>query len=215
MRELRTSANASRQRCRERVGNASVSWSNMLTAASNLPSWSGAARTWSVTPRFPMFTRPFQGNTIETRPPVESGDIAPKYLHEYSATPQPLPASPACCVVVSDPAAALTPEVSFPKVMLTDRVRREALFSLTQTRLSPVMGLPWPTASSKKNSRGREATIAQAGCVRAGPSLLELVASHEGKALEPPCLPLVNLAQEGTEKVRYKRGHLHVCSTFF
>lgn len=140
---------------------------------------------------------------------MESGDIAAKYPQQHSPT-QPLAASPTCCVIVSDPTSALTPELSFPKVMLTDRVHREALFSVTQSMLSTSMGLPWPTASSSKSAQGRKAIIAPADGVGAGISLLELVASHEGKALEPPCPPTVKLAQGRAEKVRYKRGHTSV-----
>ncbi|CAM9610241.1 unnamed protein product [Ectocarpus sp. 6 AP-2014] len=138
------------------------------------------------------------GNTIKSSLPVELGDIAAKYPQHHSPT-QPLPASPTCCVIVSDPTSALTPEFSFPKVMLTDRVHREALFSVTQSMLSTTMGLPWPTASSSKSAQGRKAVIAPADRVGAGICLLELVASHEGKALEPPCPPTVKLAQGRAE----------------
>ncbi|CAN0546233.1 unnamed protein product, partial [Ectocarpus sp. 12 AP-2014] len=84
--------------------------------------------------------------------------------------------------------------------MLTDRVHREALFSVTQSMLSTTKGLPWPTASSSKSAQGRKAIIAPADVVGAGISLLELVASYEGKALEPPCPPTVTPAQGRAEK---------------
>ncbi|CAM9315650.1 unnamed protein product, partial [Ectocarpus sp. 13 AM-2016] len=139
------------------------------------------------------------GNTIKSSPPVESGDIAAKYSQQHSPT-QPLPASPTCCVIVGDPTSALTPELSFPKVMLTDRAHREALFSVTQSMLSTTKGLPWPTASWSKSDQGRKAIIAPADVVGARISLLELVASHEGKALKPPCPPTVTPAQGRAEK---------------
>lgn len=91
------------------------------------------------------------------------------FRHHQHPAVQALTMFPACCVITSDPTTALLPELTFPKVMLTDRSRRASLFSLTQTMLSAI---PEPSSLS----RSKEAIWrGNAGGVGAGRSLVELL----------------------------------------
>lgn len=122
--------------------------------------------------------------------------------HHQHPVVQTLPITPACCVIASDPATAFVPELSFPKVMLTDHSRRAELFCWTQSVMSAT--LERSASSNKRTWCGRACTI---GADQS--SLLELLrrtseaeTEHEGKALDSSCLTPVEVIAERTNQVK-------------